>query len=168
MNIQSWFPLRLTGLISLLSKGFSRVFSGTTVQKHQFFHVQLTLWSNSHIDMWLLEKPCLWLYAPLSAKWCLCFLTHCLLCHSFSSKKQVSFNFMAIVSVHSDFGAQENKVWHSFQFPPFLLPWSDVLVFWMLSCKSAFSFSSFTFIQRLFSLSSTSVIRVVSFAYLRL
>jgi len=52
MNISrnlDWFPLGLTGLISLQSKGFSRVFSSTTVQKHQFFSVQLSLGSNSHI-----------------------------------------------------------------------------------------------------------------------
>ena len=52
-----WFPLGLTGLISLQSKGLSRVFSNTTVQKHQFFCAQLSLWSNSHIHTWLLEKP---------------------------------------------------------------------------------------------------------------
>ena len=46
MNIQSWFPLGLTGLITLLSKGLSRVFSNTTVQKHQFFSTQLSLWFN--------------------------------------------------------------------------------------------------------------------------
>jgi len=57
MNIQGWFPLGFTGLISLLSKGLSRVFSNTTVQKHQFFGTQLSLWSNSHISQWLLEKP---------------------------------------------------------------------------------------------------------------
>ena len=56
MNIQGWFPLGLTGLISLQSKGLSRVFN-TTVQKHQFFGAQLSLWSNSHIHTWLLEKP---------------------------------------------------------------------------------------------------------------
>ena len=56
MNIQDWFPLGLTGLISLQSKGLSRVFSNTTVQKHQFFGAQLSLWSNSHIPTWLLEK----------------------------------------------------------------------------------------------------------------
>ena len=56
MNIQDWFPFGLTGLISLQSKGLSRVFSNTTVQKHQFFSSQLFLWSNSHIHMWLLEK----------------------------------------------------------------------------------------------------------------
>ena len=65
MNIQDWFPLGLTGLISLQSKGLSRVFSNT-LQKHQFFGAQLSLWSNSHIHTWLLEKPWLWLYRPLS------------------------------------------------------------------------------------------------------
>ena len=57
MNIQDWFPLRLTGWISLQSKGLSRVFSNTTAQKHQFFGAQLSLKSNSHIHTWLLEKP---------------------------------------------------------------------------------------------------------------
>ena len=57
MNIQDWFPLGWTGWISLHSKGISRVFSYTTVQKHQFFGTQLSLYSNSHIHTWLLEKP---------------------------------------------------------------------------------------------------------------
>ena len=57
MNIQGWFPLGLTGLISLLSKRLSKVFSSTTVQKHQFFCAQPFLWFNSHIHTWLLEKP---------------------------------------------------------------------------------------------------------------
>ena len=56
MNIQGWFPLGLTGLISLQSKGLSRVFSNTTVQKHQLFSAQLSLWSNSHIHTRLLEN----------------------------------------------------------------------------------------------------------------
>ena len=56
MSIQVWFPLGLTGLFSLLSKGLSRVFN-TTVQKNQFFSAQLSLWSNSHIHTGLLEKP---------------------------------------------------------------------------------------------------------------
>ena len=51
VNIQDWFPLELTDLISLQSKGLSRVFSNTTVQKHQFFGAQLCLWSNSHIQI---------------------------------------------------------------------------------------------------------------------
>ena len=57
MNTQDWFPLEWTGWISLQSKGLSRVFSNTTVQKHQFFGTQLSLYSNSHIYTWLLEKP---------------------------------------------------------------------------------------------------------------
>ena len=57
MNIQDWFPLEFNDWNSLWSKGLSRVFSNTTVQKHQFFGPQLSLWSNSHIHTWLLEKP---------------------------------------------------------------------------------------------------------------
>ena len=76
MNIQDWLPLGLTGLISIQSMGFSTVFSSTTVQKHQFFGAQPSLWSNTHIHIWLLGKPKLWLYRPLSTKWCLCFLIH--------------------------------------------------------------------------------------------
>ena len=68
MNIQDWFPLGLTGLISFLSKGLSRVFSSTTIQKHQFFSAQPSLWSSSHICIYLLEKTIVWLYRPLSSK----------------------------------------------------------------------------------------------------
>ena len=68
MNIQDWFTLGLTGWISLQPKRLSRVFSSYTVQKHQFFGAQLSLWSNSHIHTWLLEKPWLWLDGPLLAK----------------------------------------------------------------------------------------------------
>ena len=57
MDIQCWFPLELTGLISLLYKGLSRVFSSSTVWKHQLFSTQPSLWSNSHNDTWLLGKP---------------------------------------------------------------------------------------------------------------
>ena len=52
MNIQGWYHLRLTGLISLLSKGLSGVFSSTTVQRHPFFGSLPSLWSSSHIHMW--------------------------------------------------------------------------------------------------------------------
>ena len=57
MNIQDWFPLGWTGWIFSQSKELSRVFYNTAVQKHQFFSAQLSLWSNSHIQTWLLEKP---------------------------------------------------------------------------------------------------------------
>ena len=57
MNIQDWSPLEWTGWNSLKSKGLSRVFSNTTVQKHQFFGAQLSSTSKSHIHIWPLEKP---------------------------------------------------------------------------------------------------------------
>ena len=57
MNTQDWSPLGWTGWIPLQSKGLSRVFSNTTVQKHQFFGSQLSSQSNSHIHTWPLEKP---------------------------------------------------------------------------------------------------------------
>ena len=66
-NIQGWFPLGLTGLISLLSKGLWRVFSNTTTRKHQLFGTQPSLWFNCDIHTWLLEKPQVWLYGHLSA-----------------------------------------------------------------------------------------------------
>ena len=56
-NTQDWSPLEWTGWLSLQSKGLSRVFSNTTVQKHQFFGTQLSSQSNSHIHKWILEKP---------------------------------------------------------------------------------------------------------------
>ena len=92
---------------------------------------------------------------------------------SFSSKEQASFNFMIAVTVHSDFGAQENNVCHCFHCFPIYLPWSDGtgchdLSFQMLSFKPTFSLFSFTFNKRFFSSSLLSAIRVVSSAYLRL
>ena len=56
-NIQNWFPLGLTGFISLQTERLSRVFSSTTIKKHQFFSTQPSLRSNSHTCTWLLEKP---------------------------------------------------------------------------------------------------------------
>ena len=74
VNIQGWFPLRLTDLISLLSKGLSRAFFNTTVQKHQIFNAQPSLWSNSHICTWLLEKTIALTIWTMLGKWCVCFL----------------------------------------------------------------------------------------------
>ena len=68
MNTQDWSPLGWTGWISLQPKGLSRVFSNTTVQKHQFFSAQPSSQSNSHIHTWPQEKPKLWLDRPLLAK----------------------------------------------------------------------------------------------------
>ena len=59
INIHGWFPLRLTGLICFKSKELSRIFSNTTVLKHQFFGAQPSLWSSSHIRTWtsIQDKP---------------------------------------------------------------------------------------------------------------
>ena len=67
-NTQDWSPLEWTGWNSLQSKGLSRVFSNTTVQKHQFFDTQASSQSNSHIRTWPLEKPWPWLDGPFLAK----------------------------------------------------------------------------------------------------
>ena len=82
VNIQGWFPLELTALFSLQSKGFSRVFSSTTVWKHQFFTAQPSLWSNSHIckgqtqspkaifPSSALPQPFIWISVELSGSFC--------------------------------------------------------------------------------------------------
>ena len=91
-----WFPLRLTGLIRLLSKGLSRVLSSPTIWKHQLFGAQPHLYGPTLIsihDYW--KKSYLWLCGLLSAKWCLWFLIAISVCHNFSFKEEVSFNFMA-------------------------------------------------------------------------
>ena len=67
-NTQDWSPPEWTGWISLQSKGLSRVFSNTTVHKHQFCRAQLSSQSSCHIHTWLLEKPYPWLEGPLLAK----------------------------------------------------------------------------------------------------
>ena len=90
MNIHGWFPLRLTGLISLLSKELSSVFSSATVRKHKFFNTQHSLWSSSHICACLWEKPQLWLFGLLWAKWCFCFLI-CCMCFSYDIEFFKSF-----------------------------------------------------------------------------
>ena len=126
MNIQGWFLLGLTGLISLLSKELSRVFSNTTSSKASILLCSAFLISSSHIHTWPLEKPQLWLHRPLLVMSCLCFLISVLVGHSFTSKEQASFNFMAAVTLCSDFGAQENKVSLFPLFPHlFAMKWWD-------------------------------------------
>ena len=89
---------------------------GTLKSFHQHYHSKASILWWSAFFMVQLSHPYTttgktidWTIQTL-AKCCLCFLIHCLECHSFSSKEQVSFNFMATVTVHSDFGTQENKV----------------------------------------------------------
>ena len=138
-HIQGWFPLVLTDLI-LLSKGLSRVFSSTTIWKNQFFSTQPSLWSNSHTRTWLLETPYLWPDGPSLAKWSAFLLTLSRFVSS-PSKEQASFNFMAAVTSHSDFGAQENcYCFHIFPIICHEVMELDAMIFvsWMLSFKSAF------------------------------
>ena len=152
MNIQDWFPLGLTSWISLLSKGLSRVFSNTTVQNHQLFSTQLSLWSNLHPY---------WKSLALTIQ-------------TFVGKVvSLFFNFKAVVTILSEFRAQENNICYCFQFFPSICHEvmrldAMILIFWILSFKPAFSLSSFAFIKMHFSSSSLSAIRMVSSVYLRL
>ena len=76
---------------------------------------QLSLWSIFHIHTWLLEKPQLWLYEPLSAKWCLCFFNMLSRFFILSSKEQVPFNFMATAAIHRNFADNSFYKTSSFQ-----------------------------------------------------
>ena len=120
MNIQGWSPLGWTSWISLQSKGLSRVFSNTTVQKHQFFSTQLSLQSNSHIHTWLLEKLQPWLDRPLLTMFLLFMLSRLVI--TFLPRSR----YLLIPWLQSPsaviFGAQRNEVSHCF---PIYLPWSD-------------------------------------------
>ena len=107
--------------------GLSIIFSSTTIWKHLFLGTQTSLWSDSHICTWLLEKTIVQrLDGPLLVKWCLCFLIHCLGLSQFFFQGTASFNFMAAVTIRSDFGAQENKSATIFIFPHlFFMKWWD-------------------------------------------
>ena len=144
MTIQGCFSVGLTDLISLLSEGLSRVFSNTTLWKHQFFGAQPPLWSNCHIHAWLLEKPQLWLYGPLSTKWLLCFLiklsrfvtaflsrSKCLLISWLQSLSAVILEPRKIKSVTASIFSP--SICHEVMEPD-----ATILVFWMLSFKPAF------------------------------
>ena len=126
----------------------------------QFLHSYTTIGKTIALTIW-----------TLLAKWFLGFFHTVYVCHSFSSREQVSFNFMAAVTICSDIGAQENEICHCFHFRLNYKPWNDGtgchdLSFWMLSFKPAISLSSLI-LKRSFSSSSLSTIRVVSSTYLR-
>ena len=173
MNIQDWFLLGLTGLISLQSKGLSRVLSSNTVQKHQFFGAQLSLCSNSHIHTWLLEKTIaltIWIFVGkvmslifnMLTGFVIAFLPRNkhLLISWIQSPSTVILEPMKIKFViASTFSC---SICHEV-----MRLNAMILVFWMLSFKPVFSLS-FTLIKSLFSSSSISAIRVVSSTYLRL
>ena len=128
MNIQGWFPLGWTDWISLQSKGLSRVFSSTTVEKHQFFGTQPSLWSNSYIHTTLhhtgktialtrrtfVVKEMSLLFNMLS-RFVIVFIPR---------SKHLLISWLQ-VTICSDFGVQENEVFHCFHCFPIYLPWSD-------------------------------------------
>ena len=171
MNIQDWFPLGLSGLISLQSKGLSRIFPNTTVQKHQFFSTQLSLWPNSLTsihDYWKTIALSRWTFVGKVMS----------LLFNMLSRIVISFlprNRHLLISWLQPLSAvilePEKIVCHCFHCFPIYLPWSDGTwchdFFLILHFKPTFSFSSFTFIKRLFS-SLLSAISVVSSVYLRL
>ena len=171
MNIQGSFPLGLTGLISSQSKGLSTVFSGTTIWKHHSLVLRLlhgpalTSFTTTGKTIALtrqtfIDKVMSLLFNTLS-RFVIAFLL-----------RNKWLNFMAAVTVHSDFGAQENKICHCFNYLPIYLSRSDEtrchdLSFLNIEFQASFSISSFHPLQEaLFS--SLSAIRVVSSACLRL
>ena len=142
INIQSWFPLGLTSLISLQSKGLSRVSSSTTVQKHQFFGPQPSLWTNSHI-----QKNHSFGYRDLlSAKRCLCFLTCCSCEYMFVIAFLPSSKHLWISWLQSTVILELKKIKSATvsTFSPSIChevmgPDAMILVFCMLTFRSAFS-----------------------------
>jgi len=125
MNIQGWLPLGLTGLTSLLSKGLSKGFCSIGVQKHQFFSTQPCLWPKYHIHTWLLGKTkALTTQTFVSKVMSLLFNVLSRLVIAFLLKSKCLY-FMAAVTIHRDFGAQENKSLSLFPFLHIYLPWSD-------------------------------------------
>ena len=125
MNIQDWSPLEWTGWISLQSKGLWRGFSKTTVQNISssalsfFFTVQL-----SHPYLTTGKTIALTRHTFVGKVMSLLFNMLSRLVIAFSSKEQASFNFMAAVTICSDFAAPQNKVCHCFYCFPIYLPWS--------------------------------------------
>ena len=175
MNIQDWFPLGLTGLISLLSKGLSRVFSNITVQNRSilrcsaFFMVQLSHWymttgKTIALTIQSFVPKLMYLLFNMLSRFVITFLP----------RSKHFFNFMAAVTIRGDFEAQGSKTCHCFYFSLIYFSRSDGarchdLSFLMLSFKPAFSLSSFTLIKRLLSSFLICAVRVhMSYAYVRL
>ena len=169
MDIQGWFPVGLTSLISLLSKGLSGVLLQHHNLKASIFQPSAFFISTSHIlhDYWKTIALAIWTFVGNVMSLILNILSTC---HSFYSKKQVSFNFMVAVTYSSDFGAEENNLSLFSIVSPSICHEvlglnAMILIFGMLSFRPAFSLSSFIFIKRLFSSSSLSALRVVSSVY---
>ena len=173
MNIQGWFSLVLTSLISLQSKGLSKVFCSTTVQKHQFFHAQhsfMVQLSRPYVTTGKTVALTIWTFAGKVISLLFNVLSRFVI--NFLPKKEKTSWLQSPSTVILE-PRKIKSVLFPFPRPPrrISLPWGmgpePILVFWMLNFKPAFSLSFFTFIKRLFSSSLLSAIRVVSSAYLR-
>ena len=133
-NIQDWFSLGLTGWISLLSQGLSRVFSNTTVQKHQFFGAQSSLWSNSHTPTCLLEnhsfdytdfaRKVMCLLFNMLSRFVIAFLprSKCLLISQLQSPSTVTLEPKKIKSVTVSTTGTESDRWSLRCLPPHPCP----------------------------------------------
>ena len=110
---------------AIIAQVFSADLFGALIWKLQFFGAQPSLWSSTHIHTWLWEKPQLWLYGLLSAKWYLFFNTLSRYGIAFLPRSKCLLFSLASVIIHSDFGAQENKICHLFHLFPIYLPLSD-------------------------------------------
>ena len=125
---KGWSPLEWTGWISLQSKGLSRVFSNTTVQKHQFFGAQLSLWSNSHIHTQLLEKPVIALTGRTFVAKVMSLLLNILsrLVITFLPKsKRLLTSWLQSLSAVILEPKKKKTVSHCFHCFPIYLPWND-------------------------------------------
>ena len=122
---QDWSPSEWTGWISLQSKGLSRVFSNTTVQKHQLWHSAFFIVQLSHPYMTTGKKPYLWLDGPCWQSNVSVFSMLSRLVITFLPRSKHFSNFMAPVTNCSDFGSPQNKIYHCFHSFPIYLPWSD-------------------------------------------
>ena len=116
-SIRDWFPLGLTGLNSLQFQGLSRVSSNTTVQKHQFFGTKPSLWSSSHIHSWLRKTIVLTRWPFLGKVMSLLFNMLFSFVIAFLPRSR-HLNFMTAVTIHGEFGAQENRICQCFHFYP--------------------------------------------------
>ena len=162
MNIQDWFPLGLIGLSSLLSKGLSRVFSNTIVQKHQFFSIQPALWFNYYTYMTTGKIIALSRRTTVGKVMSLLFnMLYRFVIDFLPRSKHPLISWLQSPSAVT----LEPKKIHCFIVSPSICHEmmgldAMIFVFWMLNFKPAFSFSSFTFIKRLFisSLLSSSTL----------
>ena len=174
MNIQGWFPLGLTGLISLQSKGLWRVSSNTAVKKHQFFSAQpFFMVQLSHSYMTTRKTVALTICIFVSKVMSMLFHMVSRFIIAFPPRnKHLLISWLWSPSVVILEPKKIKSVTVSIVSPSICheVVGLDAMIsiFWMLSFRPAFSLSSFTFIKRLFSSSSLSAIRMVSSAYLRL